>query len=239
VTHHRQIALIDHTKKHPPAPGVLEAMAEALTTQVERDFAPVWGIAPVKVTVGGRGEKIHFFDSAHEAGDLGYHNLDPRGRPYAHVYAAPAMTHGSDWTSGTDAISATASHEVLEMLVDPTAMDFSFNGGRTLWAREVSDPVQEDLYSIRARGSTVAVSDFVLPAFFNPFSTGPFDHLRVLKTSFSLAKGGYAVCERRRPDFEKDGRRFGVTFDKKVPKWRREQKLSGFGRTYWRLLLHE
>ena len=63
-------------------------------------------------------------------------------------------------------------------------------------------------------------------------------HLGVLKEAFSLAKGGYAICERSKADYEKDGRRFGVEFDKKVPKWKREQKRKGYGRTYWRLQLH-
>jgi hypothetical protein len=36
----RAIALVDHTERHPPSRGVLEAMAEALTAQIKRDFAP-------------------------------------------------------------------------------------------------------------------------------------------------------------------------------------------------------
>lgn len=235
----RSIALVDHTKKHRPGPRVLEAIAEALTIQIERDLAPAWGITPVPVTVGGNGEAIHFFDTAQSADDDGYHEVDPNGRPYAHVTAAFAFRHGSGWLDGHDALSATASHEALEMLIDPTAMDYSFNGERTLWAHEVSDPVQENLYSIPVRRQKVPVSDFVLPAFFNAWSSGPFDHLGVLDSSFSLAKGGYAMCERARADYEKDGRRFGVLFDKKVPKWRRDQKIKGFGRTYWRLKLNE
>src|SRR6476646_1185397 len=34
----RTIALIDHTCRHPPSPEILEAIADALTIQVERDF---------------------------------------------------------------------------------------------------------------------------------------------------------------------------------------------------------
>ena len=235
----RAIALVDHTKRHRPKPGVLQAIAEALTVQIKKDFAPAWGIAPVRVTVGGRGEPVHFFDSAHAADDVGYHEVDPSGRPYAHVCVDYAIRHRSNWLEGKDAISATASHEVLEMLVDPTAMDYSFNGARTLWAHEVCDPVEENLYTIRVGRRTVPVSDFVLPAFFNAWSPGPFDHLGVLKKPFSLAKGGYAMCERARADYEKDGRRLAVVFDKSVPKWKRDQKRKGFGRTYWRLKLHQ
>ena len=71
--------------------------------------------------VGGRGDKIHFFDSAHQAGDYGWHIVDDHGLPYAHVFADPSISAGSDWISGTDAISVTASHEALEMLADPAA----------------------------------------------------------------------------------------------------------------------
>lgn len=234
----RSIALVDHTKKYPPGPGVLEAMAKALTVQIERDFAPVWGVAPVPVSVGGRGEKIHFFDTARDAGEVGYHAVDPNGRPYAHVYARSAFGHGSDWLTGPDAIAGTASHEALEMLCDPAANEFSFDGFRTLWAREVSDPVQADAYRIEVGRKLVPVSNFVLPAFFNPWSEGPVDHLRRLKKPFTLAKGGYSVCSRAGADFEKEGRRFDVRFDKRMPDWLQAQKKRGFGRTYWRLLLH-
>src|SRR5207302_3364464 len=60
--------------------------------------------------------------------------------PYAHVFAAASISHGNGWTKGTDAISVTASHEALEMLGDPRANEFCFDGDRRLWAREVCDP---------------------------------------------------------------------------------------------------
>jgi hypothetical protein len=132
----RTIALVDHTRKHRPPAGVLEAIAEALTIQVQRDFAPAWGVEAAQFTVGRRGDKIHFFDSAHEAEEFGWHVTDHRGLPYAHVFAAASISHGNGWTKGTDAISVTASHEALEMLGDPRANEFCFDGDRRLWARE-------------------------------------------------------------------------------------------------------
>jgi hypothetical protein len=233
----RTIALVDHTKKHPPPPGALAAIAAALTIQIERDFAPAWGVVPTRFTVGGRGDKIHFFDSAHQATDYGWHIVDARGLPYAHAFTAPSIANGSGWITGTGAISATASHEALEMLADPGANEYCFDGYEHLWSREVCDPVQEDLYGIRAGGMKVLVSNFVLPSYFNPFASGPYDHLGVLDKPFSLAKGGYAVLERAGADREKFGRRFAVTFDDALPEWRRQQKLDDWGRTYWRLAL--
>jgi hypothetical protein len=234
----RAIALVDHTRRHPPAAGELEALARALTIQVERDFAPVWGVQPVPVTVGGRGQPLHLFDSAHQAGDMGWHQVDAHGHPYAHVYADPSIAAGSGWLTGADAISTTASHEVLELLADPAANGYSFDGDRRMWAQEVCDAVQADTYGIRAGGRTVAVSNFVLPAFFNPWADGPYDHLGVLDRPYSVAKGGYAVVERATADHEIDARRrFAVEFDAAMPEWQRELKLHGFGRTYWRVAL--
>ncbi|MFN8028241.1 MAG: hypothetical protein U0W40_18325 [Acidimicrobiia bacterium] len=240
----RAVSLVDHTRKHPPGAGDLDAIAAALTVQVERDFAPAWGVRPVPVTVGGRGEKLHFFDSAHAAGDMGWHQVDAHGRPYAHVYSSPSIAAGSGWVQGPDAISTTASHEVLELLVDPGANAYVFDGERRLWAQEVCDAVQAGTYGIRVGHTTVAVSNFVLPAFFNPWAPPPYDHLGVLERPFSIAKGGYAMVERATADLELDARtgrptraRFEVVFDAAVPEWQRATKLHGFGRTWWRLAL--
>jgi hypothetical protein len=234
----RTIVLVDHTVRHRPAAGVIEAVAEALTVQVERDFGPAWGATSVRFTVGGRGDKIHFFDSAHQAGDYGWHIVDAHGLPYAHVFADPSISARSDWLSGDASISSSASHEVLEMLADPAANEYSFNGARLLWAREVCDAVQANTYRIVARGMRVTVSNFVLPAFFNPWADGPYDHLGVLDKPFSLAKGGYAIVERAKPTREREARRFAVSFDNAMPDWQRRQKLEGWGRTYWRLALN-
>lgn len=234
----RTIALVDHTKKYRPPAGVLEAIAEALTIQVQRDFAPAWGVEGAKFTVGGRGDKIHFFDSAREAEEFGWHVTDDRGLPYAHVFAAASISHGNGWTDGAESVSVTASHEALEMLADPRANEFCFDGERRLWAREVCDPVQSRAYKIRTDDKLVPVSDFVRPAYFNPWAAGPYDHLRVLDEPFSIDSGGYAVCQRTSAEREQFGRGFGVTFDDAMPEWQRASKLRGWGRTFWRLALN-
>jgi hypothetical protein len=234
----RTIALVDHTRRHRPESGVLEAIAAALTIQVERDFASAWGVVATRVTVGGRGLKLHFFDSAHQATDYGWHIVDGHGLPYAHVFANPSIANGSDWLSGPDSLSSSASHEVLEMLADPAANRYCFDGYQRSWALEVCDPVQADTYRIEAGGLRVPVSDFVLPAYFNPWARGPFDHLEVLDAPFSLAKGGYAIYEKFTATNEEDAKRFDAVFDDETPEWLRHQKLTGWGRTYWRRALN-
>jgi hypothetical protein len=229
--------LVDHTRRHAPPEGQLDAIAKALTIQLHRDVAPAWGLAPREVGVGGRGSKVHVFDSSHAAGDAGYNVVGPDGLPYAHVYAGVAFEQGADWVHGADAISATASHEVLEMQVDPQANTFCFKGFRTLWAREVCDPVQDSTYTIRAGGFAVAVSNFVLPAYFDPWAPGPYDFLGHLHTAFSLEHGGYAVVRSASATREKTRPTARVHWSHGVPPWRRRAKSQGFGRTYWRLAL--
>ena len=130
----RAIALVDHTKTHAPPDGILDAIAEALSIRVARDFAPAWRTLTTPVTVGGRGEKIRFFETAHQATDHGWHIVDAHGRPYAHAFVAPSIANGSGWIAGTDAVSATASHEALEMLADPAANEYCLDDHRRLWS---------------------------------------------------------------------------------------------------------
>jgi hypothetical protein len=230
------IVLVDHTVRFPPTPGDLEAIAAALTTQIARDFAPRWGVAPVEVRVAGRGCKLHFFDFAHD-GDFGFHQVEASGQAFAHVAVGPSLTHGSTWLRGTDAVSASASHEVLEMLADPAANEYSFDGYDHMWAREVCDAVQSATYNIRAAGKTVSVSDFVLASYFNPWGTKPYDFLARLKRPFSIDRGGYAMVERSTADHERDGRRLEACFGKSVRTWQRDEVLHRLGRPWWRLQL--
>ena len=91
-------ALVDHTRRHPPSsPGVLNAIAAALTIQVEPDLRLAWGVRTARFTVGGRGTRSTVSDSAHQAGDYGWHIVDGHGLPYAHVFTDPSISAGRDW----------------------------------------------------------------------------------------------------------------------------------------------
>lgn len=224
------------SKKYEPPDGVVDAIAAALTIQLERDFAPIWGLEPPVVTVEGRGEPIYVFDSSAD-GDYGSFTTGRGGRPYAHVYAKPSFDQKCDWLTGTDSISASISHEALEMLADPSANTFHFNASRLMWGHDVCDPVQEITYRIRAGNELVTVSDFVTPAYFNPYGAGaPYDLRKQVTTPFEILRGGYATVERARAQHTRERHRIDVRFNQ-VPKWRRDQKLLGGGRTAWRRLL--
>jgi hypothetical protein len=92
----RTIALADHTRRLSANYSRSRRDRRSINLQVERDFAPAWEVTSARFTVGGRGDKIHFFDSAHLAGDYGWHTVDAYGLPYAHVFADPSI---SDWIS--------------------------------------------------------------------------------------------------------------------------------------------
>ena len=87
---------------------------------------------------------------------------------------------------------------------DTTLGTFVWNksdGGR-VYSLEICDPCQDDpmCYRIGTRGNETWVSDFVHPAWFEPFKHPKgtkFDHLGLLKKPFSMTKGGYVIVKRR------------------------------------------
>jgi len=141
--------------------GRLREVAQALQTQVVRDFAPIWKESARVTAVAEKSDlpggswPIYIVD---RSPGLGVH-LDDNGQPYAVVQA-------------TDGWTVSASHELLEMLADP-------EGKRTVRGRdidphgdhydvdylvEVCDPCQVYDYPI----GSIPVSDFVTPDYFQP-----------------------------------------------------------------------
>ena len=59
-------------------------------------------------------------------------------------------------------VSVTASHELLEMMIDPGAQLWAQNTNGCFYAYEMCDAVEDEEYEIDG----IAVSDFVHPSFF-------------------------------------------------------------------------
>lgn len=176
----RSVVLINESSM-PLTSERLHEVAEALQTQVVRDLQPVWD-ETARVTAAPRSGglngawPIRIVDRSPE---LGVHN-DNTGQPYAVVRAH------SNWT-------VTASHELLEMLVDPHG-DRLIEGSdiqpehhqrRVQYLVEVCDPCQVYDYPI----GTVSVSDFVTPEYFKTNGGGKVDLLGRLSSSFEVPKG--------------------------------------------------
>jgi len=169
----------------------VKKMSDAIQVQIDRDWAPAWGI-PAKLTLVPRGQKPPasmwwqaILDNADQAGALGYHDLTSAGLPIGKVFAKTTLDAG-------DLVSVTLSHEVLEMLGDPD-INLIVQKGPRAYAYEVCDAVEDDSLGYDING--VRVSDFVYPQYFETFwkrHATKFDHLGHLNGPVpALTHGGY------------------------------------------------
>jgi len=181
------VALVDRTETI--APAELAEVAGALNEQVQADLAPAWKIA---ATVGAYPRaphgtwRIELHETIEVEGAAGFH-ADKRGQPFAMV----ALSDG-DWT-------VTASHELLEMLIDPfgsrlhTAAALSGWKGdspRVKYLMEAGDPCEEIHYEVGG----VPMSDFVLPSFYRSAPRGSlagYSHTGSVTEPLQILDGGY------------------------------------------------
>jgi hypothetical protein len=166
----------------------LTKLVAALTKQLQRDFVPIWGY-PAKLYVAKKAKpgewQVVFLDDADEADALGYHDLTKNGQPVSKVFVKTTISAG-------EKVSVTASHELLEMLIDPGAQLWAQSDDGKFYAYEMCDAVEEEVYSIDG----IEVSDFVHPAFFESWhkpGAVQFDHLKKVKRPFQTLKNGYQI----------------------------------------------
>jgi hypothetical protein len=188
-----QVALIDNTGIVDPAE--LAAVAAALSVQVTRDLNQFWPVtAAVQVLPANAGVPPGvypvFLVGNLPAGEGGIH-LDPNNQPYANVQV------GDGWTIA-------ASHEICEMLVDPstnrpqaaTAINI-VNGvvqdtdGTFEYLVEVCDPCESPDFGYVING--IAVSDFYTQHYFDAVAKSgvPYSFTGALKAPRQVLKGGY------------------------------------------------
>lgn len=151
----------------------VQEVIRAINRQVIEDFMPIWGsgrilrlhaptfnIADEETLADDpvRGESvIYLVDEATLPGALGYHARNTRGIPFGFVFT----DFIENWT-------VTLSHEVLELIVDPTAnvlvpgSDPRNPANMVLHTYEVCDAVERTSYQI----DQVPVSNFITPVYF-------------------------------------------------------------------------
>lgn len=150
----------------------ISIVAAAVNKQVVRDFGPAWGISATVQAFGSLEAvpsdyyQVVLVDDDKVPNAAGYHT-DAHGQPLAVVEVA------GNWP-------VTVSHEVLEMLADPSGNRIASagpcvqmecreighivpEGKRFDYLVEVCDPVESDGYTING----VPVSNFVLPCFYS------------------------------------------------------------------------
>jgi hypothetical protein len=179
----------------------LQPMCTALQMQVTRDLYPAWGVdARIYWTPSGSHPSldhwvIGLFDTANQAGALGYHDVTPAGLPIGKVFVETSLANGVT-------VSSVASHELTEQLIDPginlvAELDDPSGGASKFYAYEVADACEAESYVITVPANiggpaAITVSDFVLPSWFEGFRTGgQFDFLNKMTAPFQLLPGGY------------------------------------------------
>lgn len=169
-----QVVLIDTTKNLDPQ--LVQATAAALNIQAVRDLPQYWNVHatvrwlqdPSQIPAG---VWPVFLVAKLPPGEGGVH-LDKNNQPYALVIGTP---DSADWTID-------ASHETLEMLVDPagnrmqTSEAIKIEGndvvdqpGQFSYLVEACDPCEGNQYAYGING--VAVSDFITPHFYDSVAT--------------------------------------------------------------------
>jgi hypothetical protein len=191
-----QVGLVDTTGKIDAA--LVQAAAAALNVQVTRDLPQFWPIQATvrylphaaKVPVGVWPVQLV---AKLPPGEGGFH-MDKHNQPYSKVIASPSS---EEWTID-------ASHETIEMLVDPygnklqSSQSIEIVSGKIQdgtgefeYLVEACDPCEADQYAYPIQG--IAVSDFITPRFYDPVVTPGtrYSFTGAIKAPRQILPGGY------------------------------------------------
>lgn len=173
----------------------IDTATRAVATQVRYDAAPAWNRAlpivvryPKTLPSPPGAYEIVVADNPDEANALGYH-YEEGGAVKGRVFVDPVLDNHGTALTGKLSVSSVLSHEVLEAWGDPGCNYWASSDDGVLHALELCDAVEADSYLRNG----VSVSDFVLPAWFDPQAKGPTNFLRTLTKPFTLRGGGYEV----------------------------------------------
>ena len=166
-----------------------------------------WGLSPINIVSVPNASlstpannTIFLFDTSDQAGALGYH-FEYSGLSIGEVFAKTITDYeGASAILYKDAVTPTVSsvlcHEVFEMIGNQFANRWWMDNYGTLWAAELCDPVQNNIYTVTiAGGQKVAMSDYILPLWSIPDATsrmGKFNKMNTLTAPFTI-KNGYAI----------------------------------------------
>src|ERR1035438_8038672 len=179
-------------KAQTPLGFKLADLVAAMQVYVDKYVAPAWG-TPAKLVeskdfIKGAWAMV-FLDTADQKGALAYHDLTPDGLPESKIFVKTTLDN-------KELVSVSASHELVEMLVDPaTNLMTTGPDPKTIYAYESADPVEALDFDVRG----MRMSDFVYPAYFEDFhKTGSvqFDHMNKVRKPFQILADGYQIVFR-------------------------------------------
>lgn len=191
-----EIAFKEDVKELPQRD--LAFMCAALNIQMREHFAPKWLEEPWPVKAYkdfkflplGSFWPISILPQIGMPGASGYHTWEA------------GLSYGRVRWDDLAATAVTASHEALELRMDPRCNRWVSIGGSRAVALELCDPCEADTYEIEVRlfGETrmVPVSDFVLPAYFVKGAPPPYTYLNSIDSTvhelgLSRSGGGYLL----------------------------------------------
>ena len=182
----RHIALVSRTRH--VALSEAAHVAAALQKQIVRDAAPIWGLeASLSVFASLRDVPIGYWpilivDDIHDPNAAGFH-IDRQGQPFVLV------EYGPSW-------SLTASHESLEMLIDPSGNrqvsgpSPSPDQGEVNFLVEICDPSADAQFAYSVDG--VLLSDFCTPSYFAHAAAGDrYSFTGAITQPLQVLKNGY------------------------------------------------
>jgi len=190
-----RVALIDKTQKHEYPLEELSRVAAALTLQLQRDVRPIWHLnasvlALAKPDAIPPGVWPVFITDKLPPGEGGVH-LTKHNQPYA------LIVKGNTWTLD-------ASHEIVEMVVDPQASrlhassairvangGFEDAPGKFEYLVEACDPCEDQNFSYLV--DDVMVSDFLTPQFYDPVASSAvrYSFTGAIKRPREILPNGY------------------------------------------------
>jgi len=154
-------------------PDVLTQIAAAVDHVLTHSFQGHWGgsfrCRAGDPTIGADEVAVQIQADSTVQGAAGFHD---DGSVQVFRDGLPSLT------SGAFALSVVVSHEIFETAGDPGANRWSDNGNGTEYALELCDAVEGFCYTpdipAGQPGAGVSISDYLLPAFFDPGGTSPF-----------------------------------------------------------------
>ena len=174
--------------------AALANIAEAVTSQVNGEFAAEWG-AQATIRVGKNANDIQpgewaygFVPTLPDAPTASaYHDINNQSVPFA---LCAVTTCGSLY--GPDGVSVDASHEILETAGDEGANLFANDNKGWLHALEMCDAVEIQTYTKNCKnGTAVQVSNWLLRSWFIPGSPGPYyDYMSSAQLAGAVAPPG-------------------------------------------------
>jgi hypothetical protein len=179
------VALVSRTDQTTPAQ--LSHVAAALQMQAIRDVGPLWSLTATVDAFARLGDvpvgswPVAVVDDVQ--GAAGFH-LDSNGQPYALV------EYSDSW-------SLTASHETVEMIVDPWGRRIApgrspkSGQGQVEFLVEACDPCEAAEFGYTING--VLVSDFITPQFYDPRKTvaARYSFTGAVTRPRQILRGGY------------------------------------------------